>query len=66
VDLHGVWGTAPGDAWIVGDSGTVLHWDGAMWHPSDSGTSNALLAIWGSGTNDLWAVGRGGTILHHL
>ena len=25
----GVWARTPSDAWIVGEAGTILHWDGA-------------------------------------
>ena len=29
--LAGVWGTGPDDAWIVGSTGTLLHWNGTTW-----------------------------------
>ncbi len=31
--LGAVWADAPDDAWAVGGSGTVLHWDGRSWSP---------------------------------
>lgn len=63
--LRGVWGRAANDVWTVGDSGTILHWDGNAWSSRfTSGTSNALFSVWGSSSNDVWSVGAAGTIIH--
>ena len=62
--LNGVWGTSPEDVWVVGDHGTILHWDGKAWTSDPSvTTSSDLYAVWGSGAGDVWAVGRD-VILH--
>ena len=52
-----VWGSGASDVWAVGDSGTILHWDGSAWTSASSGTTFALFGVWGSGANDVWAVG---------
>jgi hypothetical protein len=62
--LHGVWASGPTDAWAVGAAGTIVHWDGAKWSLSTSGTTATLLAVWGSSAGDVWAVGVGGAIVH--
>src|SRR5215831_18736214 len=63
-NLSAIWGSEASDVWAVGDSGTILHWDGSAWSSVSSGTTNALRAVWGSGASDVWAVGDFGTILH--
>lgn len=61
-----VWGSARDDAWILGTSADVFHWDGSAWSPVPTGTSALLHAIWGSAANDLWAVGgSGGGVIRH-
>ena len=51
--LHGVWGSGPNDVWIVGDSGTLRHYDGSGWtdfgESPDGNTAAPLVAVWGSG-----------------
>jgi hypothetical protein len=64
VALNGVWGSAPNDVWGVGFGGTIYHYDGASWSPSNSGTNAGLGGVWGTGPRDVWAVGTKGTILH--
>ncbi|MBI5487551.1 MAG: DUF4215 domain-containing protein [Deltaproteobacteria bacterium] len=60
-DLYAVGGSAPDDVWIVGDAGTILHWDGAAWTSTTSGT-RALRGVWAAGASDAWAVGDAATI----
>jgi len=55
-NLSAVWGSGPNDVWAVGDNGTIVRWNGAVWSPVASGTTNDLLGIWGSGPDDIWAV----------
>src|SRR5215472_1275649 len=62
--LFSVWGSGASDAWVVGLSGTILHWDGLGWTSVSSGTMESLYAVWGSEVSDVWAVGDAGTILH--
>jgi len=72
-DLHGVWAASESDAWVVGDHGTILHWNGVRWTSVRSGTTASLTDIWGSGPNDVWAVstasersivGDSGSVIH--
>ncbi|MCG8420089.1 MAG: baseplate J/gp47 family protein [Proteobacteria bacterium] len=70
VPLHGVWGNSDGQAdhvFVVGRSGTVLHFDGTSWQAMPTGTSQRLRGIWGSKLDqigiDVFAVGESGTVL---
>lgn len=65
VNLNAIWGSAPDDLYVVGNSGTILHSVGdGVWTAQPTGVVNALFGIWGSGANDIYAVGAGRTILH--
>ena len=64
VDLFGVWGTGPTDAWAVGDKGTVLHWNGVTWLARQAPTTKTLRAVGGTGANDVWMVGDDGVAIH--
>ncbi len=55
--LHGIWGASASNIWVVGDGGTLLHYNGAQWSSVLSGTVQDLRDVWGSGPNDVWAVG---------
>jgi hypothetical protein len=57
--LHGIWASAPNDAWAVGDGGFAMHWDGLAWQRVGSSTMANLSGIWGSSATDVWAVGGG-------
>jgi hypothetical protein len=35
-----------GEAWLVGEAGTILHWDGAALRPSPSGTRDVLWSVY--------------------
>ena len=56
-DLRDVWGSAPDNIWAVGESGTILHWNGSSWSPDNSTTTIDLTAISGSAADDIWAMG---------
>lgn len=63
--LTDVWLNAPNDVWVVGWSGTVLHYDGASWNDVTPGlVTTDLFGVWASGPADVWVVGRGPTLLH--
>jgi hypothetical protein len=74
--MQGVWGSSASDVYVVGDSGTVIHYNGVSWSTVASGaTSCSLKSVWGSSTDNVWAVGdrlsKGGndyryTILHSI
>jgi len=57
--LWGVWWRGVNDVFVVGDAGTILHYDGTSWSPRSSGTTNALYAM----GPDLVVVGAAGTIM---
>jgi hypothetical protein len=65
VDLYAVWGSATNDVFAMGDSGTILHWDGMQWNGVNSGTTSFLISAWGSAPLNIWAVGQGGALIHH-
>jgi len=55
--LFKVWGTGPSNIYAVGDSGVILHYDGAVWTQEASGTTKDLISLWGTGPNEIVAVG---------
>lgn len=61
--LAGVWVLNATNVWAVGDTGTILKWNGAAWSAQTSGATAALNAVWGVDASNVWAVGDGGTIL---
>jgi len=62
--LYGVWGSSQSDIWTVGDTGTILHYDGKNWTDRSLATAVDLRDIDGTGKNDVWAVGTDGSIFH--
>jgi hypothetical protein len=60
-----VWAAGEDDAFAVGDSGTIIRYDGSKWGVMDSGTSEVLTEVWGTSNTDVYAVGFSGTILHY-
>ena len=66
--LSSVWGSGPKDIGAVGDTGTILHYDGTAFTPSTVqlplGRKPNLRGVWGSGPNDVWIVGDG-VVLHY-
>jgi formylglycine-generating enzyme required for sulfatase activity len=63
--LFGVWGSGERDVFVVGEQGTILHYDGSAWSTMSSSISEDLYGVWGSSGEDVYAVGGGGTILHY-
>lgn len=64
-DFRGIWGSSDANIFAVGEFGTIFHYNGAIWSPMASGTTNTLYGIWGSSAEDIFAVGDQGTILHY-
>jgi hypothetical protein len=52
------------DGWAVGDSGTILRYQGGLWVTYASSTASQLNAIYLADSAHGWAVGAGGVILH--
>jgi hypothetical protein len=63
----GVWGFSATDAWVVGDFGTLAHWDGTGWTdtlPMNDNFEMDHASVWGAAPDDVWAAGSGGAISH--
>lgn len=64
--VNGIWGSATGNVWMVGDRGEVSHWNGTVWSffyttpPSLRGVQ----FFFGSAVDNLWAFGPPGTLLY--
>lgn len=65
--LRGIWGAAADDIWAVGDSATILHFDGGAW----SGGAPAGLAptdlygVYGVSPTNVWAVGTNSGLMQY-
>jgi photosystem II stability/assembly factor-like uncharacterized protein len=57
-DLNDIYMLDSKNGWIVGDSGTILHWNGNSWATQQSPTTANLVAVDFSNSNDGWAVGE--------
>jgi hypothetical protein len=57
------WGSSSTDIWVVGDEGSILHYDGLDWKKASSPVSHPLWDVWGFSPDNIWAVG-GYSILH--
>lgn len=60
-DISGIDGK---DIWVVGEQGTIAHWNGAQWLQVHSGVSATLRTISIRSSDDVWFGGDGGTVLH--
>jgi hypothetical protein len=59
--LHGVWVHDQRCAWAVGDEGTVLRWDGILWHQvALARRCDELNCVFGTGPTDIWFGGQKG------
>jgi len=54
---NGVWGSGPSDVYVVGQSATVLRYNGSTWNVEfeNPALPNASLAVWGDGTGRIYA-----------
>jgi hypothetical protein len=64
--LNAVWAAGPGDIWVVGYNGTVLHRVGETFSriPIPGTATPTLNAVYGTGPNDVWFTGNMRTVLH--
>jgi photosystem II stability/assembly factor-like uncharacterized protein len=63
VNYNAVAGSAPDNVFIVGDQGTILHWDGLALTPEASGTTANLRGVAVLDVTLAYVVGEQGTIL---
>jgi hypothetical protein len=67
--LHGIWGSDERNVFVVGGSGTILHYDGDMWHSMTTGSTEWLHSLWVAEAGSVFAGGGNGavgsTILHY-
>lgn len=63
--LWSVWGATTNNVFAVGESGTIIHYDGVSWTSMPSPTTVHLHGIWGSSPKNVYAVGQIGTVLHY-
>lgn len=63
--LSEVWRAGPGEAFVVGDGGTILRITGTAVIPMVSHTTAWLGEVWGFAADDVFAVGGDGAILHY-
>ncbi|MDP5220194.1 glycosyl hydrolase [Ruegeria sp. 2205SS24-7] len=61
--LFGICGSDTGQAWVVGDRGTILHFDGTDWAAEVSGTRAHLRSVIRLNDGRLLAAGGDGTVL---
>jgi hypothetical protein len=58
VAINKMWGSTTDDVLIVGDEGSIAHYDGSSWQKLESGTTVDLLDVWGSPDGSVvWACG---------
>jgi len=62
-NFNAVSGSAADNVFVVGDQGTVLHWDGTALLPEESGTTANLRGVAVVSEDLVYAVGEQGTIL---
>ncbi|AKU95061.1 hypothetical protein AKJ09_01725 [Labilithrix luteola] len=62
--LSSVWGSGKNDVWVVGASGSVLHWDGSTWRSTHLDTDQSLNVIGGSSPADVWIGSTADRIYH--
>jgi hypothetical protein len=63
VNYNAVAGSSPENVFIVGDQGTILHWDGIALAPEASGTTANLRGVAVVDETLAYAVGEQGTVL---
>lgn len=63
-NLNDIWGSDAYNIFVVGDNGTILHYNGISWSIMSSPTSEDIVDIWGRDWNDVYAVGDSGTQIH--
>jgi hypothetical protein len=63
IRLRGIWGSSASNVVVVGDSGTVLVYNGSTWSTRSSGVTAALTDVWGSSSTNFYATTVDGRII---
>jgi photosystem II stability/assembly factor-like uncharacterized protein len=58
--LYAVWANGPEKAWVAGDGGTLLSWDGARFRSYTLPTDARIESVWAAGENAWAAADDGG------
>ena len=63
--LRAAWAASPSDVWLVGDHGSLLHFDGWRFVAHALEHEPALHAVHGTAADDVWAAGEHGLVSHY-
>ena len=55
-DLNGVWISSPTDVHMVGDLGTIMHYDAVDFSMMESGVKADIMGIWGESLTNIYEV----------
>jgi hypothetical protein len=64
-DINSLWRAVGSNIFAVGQSGTIIHYNGSTWTSMGSGTTNDLNYVWGAADTDVFAVGKSGVVTHY-
>jgi hypothetical protein len=64
--INKMWGTNSNNIFIVGGSGTIVHYDGSSWQRMESGTQLRLTDIWGFPNRYIYIVGSSSSTLDNV
>ena len=70
VAINKIWGSSTMNVFIIGDEGSIAHFNGSVWQKIETGTDVNLLDVWGSPDGSVvWAcgteVGKPTVLLRH-
>jgi len=63
---NAIWGSSPEDIWFVGDSGSIVHYDGSGFTRLESGTDVDLRSISRADDNNIWVSGYLPSYMEHV
>ncbi len=62
-NFRGTWNTSATDSYLVGDAGTVLHFDGTNWLQFAMPVTSAFRSIYGTAAQNVYVAGDNGVVL---
>jgi hypothetical protein len=63
--LLSIWGTSDENIFAVGDSSTILHYDGKAWSPVEPLKEEYFTKVRGLGEDSVYIAGENGTVLRY-